>query len=106
MTTRQHNRRKKTEISGEDHGVKPSAEEIAEGSPRSESLFPPSYAGDIKRVKREYVGDDPDIMATDIWGEEELFEEEPKDEMKNEGYIGEGEHPPELRVCGSPRLLQ
>ena len=84
------------EISGEDHGVKRSAEEIAEGSPNSERLFPPSYAGGIKRVKREYVGDDPEIRVTNIWGEVELFEEELKDEMKNEGDVGDGELPPEL----------
>ena len=55
----------------------------------------PTYVP-TKRMKREYAGENPDIMVTDIWGEEELFEEELQDEMKNEGYVGEGEHPPEL----------
>lgn len=73
------------ELAGEEHGVKSGAEELGEQdmSPKSERMYPPTYAGNVKRVRKEYDGDEPQMLITDVLDEDEIDKEEMKKAMRS-----------------------
>ena len=51
----------------------------------------------MKHVRREYVCNDLDIMV--------VFEEKLKDEMKDEGYVGNGESTRQRETPPRPQIV-